>query len=69
MDILADEGPKDSIVLLEDIDCAVPKTSGMIEAATIERTTGRQPVTLAGLLIAIDGVCAQVSQMLAVHMR
>ena len=62
MDILA-EAPKDSIVLMEDIDCALPKTSGRMEVATIERMTGRQPVTLAGLLNAIDGVCAQISQL------
>ena len=59
MDILS-EAPKDSIVLMEDIDCALPKSSGVADEMTMHRMMGREPVTLAGLLNAIDGVCAQV---------
>ena len=59
MDILS-EAPKDSIVLMEDIDCALPKSSGLADEMTMQRMMGREPVTLAGLLNAIDGVCAQV---------
>lgn len=60
MDILS-EAPKDSIVLMEDIDCALPKSSGVADEMAMQRMMGRQPVTLAGLLNAIDGVCAQAS--------
>ena len=51
--------PKDCIVLIEDIDCALPRG-----ATKLASRMGRMPVTLSGLLNAIDGVGAQEGRLL-----
>ena len=56
------EAPRDSIVLLEDIDCALRNSSGSSEALMMRM--GRAPLTLSGLLNAIDGVGAQEGRLL-----
>lgn len=66
--------PRDSIVLLEDVDCALPMEKRNGRDSTIEVTNinnGRQfrqqetnSVTLSGLLNAIDGVAAQEGRVL-----
>lgn len=64
MELLGD-APRDSIVLIEDIDCALPKSDGgQSKAALHHRMMGRLPVTLSGLLNAIDGVGAQEGRLL-----
>lgn len=60
---LMGEAPKDSIVLLEDIDCALPRGAEQQEV-TMARMTGRRTVTFSGLLNAIDGVGAQEGRLL-----
>ena len=52
--------PKDCIILIEDIDCALPREAGQ----TVRNRLGRAPVTLSGLLNAIDGVAAQEGRLL-----
>ena len=59
------KAPKDSIVLIEDIDCALPRGADQQAGANMmARMTGRQPVTFSGLLNAIDGVGAQEGRLL-----
>jgi len=60
---LMGEAPKDSIVLIEDIDCALPRGADH-QSAAMARYTGRMPVTFSGLLNAIDGVGAQEGRLL-----
>jgi len=57
------DAPKDSIVLVEDIDCALPRGADQ-QGVAVARMTGRMPVTFSGLLNAIDGVGAQEGRLL-----
>lgn len=63
MQILS-EAPKDSLVLIEDIDCALPRDTGETSEMAMMQMRGRLPVTLSGLLNAIDGVSAQEGRLL-----
>lgn len=87
MEVLT-EAPRDSIVLMEDIDCALPSSDDtpiptpqvppdgippnlppavqkrMMAAAAGGRRSNKIPVTLSGLLNAIDGVGAQEGRLL-----
>ncbi|KAL9189598.1 hypothetical protein ACHAXT_009273 [Thalassiosira profunda] len=58
------EAPRDSIVLIEDTDCALPRGAGNNETQAAMMMRGRMPVTLSGLLNAIDGVGAQEGRLL-----
>ena len=58
---LLGQTPKDSVVLIEDIDCALPPHA---EESFRMTSGGRLPVTLSGLLNAIDGVGAQEGRLL-----
>jgi energy-coupling factor transporter ATP-binding protein EcfA2 len=65
MEILS-EAPRDSIVLIEDIDSALrrgPASKEELQQEMILRY-GRMPVTFSGLLNAIDGVGAQEGRLL-----
>ena len=60
-----DEAPRDSVILLEDVDCALPRgAEKQSSTAVMARMTGQLPVTLSGLLNAIDGVGAQEGRLL-----
>jgi len=63
METLGD-APKNSLILIEDIDCALPKETSQRAAASVMNMYGRTPVTLSGLLNAIDGVGAQEGRLL-----
>ena len=58
--------PRDSIVLMEDIDCALRSEEAEMAKNDDSRKNqrGRTPVTLSGLLNAIDGVGAQEGRLL-----
>ena len=52
--------PRNSLVLIEDIDCALPHSAAGKSAAAMMNRTGR----MSGLLNAIDGVGAQEGRLL-----
>lgn len=58
------ESPKDSIILIEDIDCVLPRGGLNQSARDMMMRMGHEPVTLSGLLNAIDGVGAQEGRLL-----
>jgi energy-coupling factor transporter ATP-binding protein EcfA2 len=58
------DAPKNSLVLIEDIDCALPKETSQRAAAAVMNRYGGRPVTFSGLLNAIDGVGAQEGRLL-----
>lgn len=63
MRVLGD-APKNSLVLIEDIDCALPKETSQLAVASMRSRYGGTPITLSGLLNAIDGVGAQEGRLL-----